>query len=53
MTRLAAWVAVLAVLWALWTYGASFKNPWSAGIASPVLSHLPPAYPGCGEKCRD
>lgn len=62
MARVIAWVIVAAVLWGIAHGLGAWKNPWSSGgavvpaaavVVNPVLSNLPAASNGCGEKCRE
>lgn len=52
IARVVAWVIVLALAGMAWKYSAAWSSPWGALTASPVLSQLPKASNGCGEKCK-
>ena len=49
ITRIAAWVLVLAVCYGAYIGIKHWKSPWA--VASPINAVLPPAYDGCGPKC--
>jgi len=50
IARCAAWVAVLALGYGVYSYVQGWHNPLAS--PSPVLSQLPKASNGCGEGCK-
>lgn len=54
MQRVFAWALLASIVWGGYTFASTWKSPWGSVSmpSSPVLSLLPPAGDGCGEKCK-
>ena len=54
MKRALAWVVVGLAVVGVYRAASTWTNPWAVvTLPNPVLSSLPKAAPGCGEKCFD
>lgn len=49
---LLAWCILGVLVYGGYTFAHTYKNPFSAGVASPVIDALPAASTGCGERCK-